>query len=343
MAAESNGLRTARRLVKGLALVLGALPMLLCLMALAGRVVESGWLRLPLALLVMLGLPALIADRLLPDDVDAARGLPSDVFALAWLGFPALFAFGLQTVSRPPPPAPLPSTSSQPAEPRRAEGAGETPAALFKRLAPAVVSVSVGLLAAGETEEMQGGGTGFLIDQNGTIVTNHHVIADAKKVRIKFMSGALFDDVDLLVEDGAADLALLRVALDKPKEGERVKVEPLPLGDSEAILVGERAISIGNPLGLEHTLTDGLISARRVYQGRQWIQTSVPVSPGNSGGPLFDMRGRVIGVTTAQIRGFMGSAQNLNLAVPVNVLKRMLRLEYPGRRKFGSGAGSSHW
>jgi S1-C subfamily serine protease len=211
-----------------------------------------------------------------------------------------------------------------------------TPSELFKKLAPAVVTVSIKAMMG------EGGGTGFLIDEEGTIVTNHHVIEMAKELSIHFMNGAIYEDVELLAEDSAQDLALLRVELAKPKEGKSPDdVEKLVLGDSDKVVVGERAIAIGNPLGLDHTLTDGIISARRVFQGRHWIQMSVPISPGNSGGPLFDMKGKVIGVTTAKVGGPFG--ENLNLAVPVNALKQMIKPSYPGRRKFGKGPGSSHW
>jgi hypothetical protein len=213
----------------------------------------------------------------------------------------------------------------------------KTPAELFKQLSPSVVTIFIkGAM------EMQGGGTGFLIDSNGTIATNHHVIAGSKAIRIKFQNGAVFEDLELLVDDPSADLALLRVDLAKPQDaGPKVDAEPVVLGDSDKVVVGERAVSIGNPLGLEHTLTDGLISSRRVYEGRAWIQMSVPVSPGNSGGPLFNMRGEVIGVTTAQIGAGFGRAQNLNLAVPVNDLKKLIRSEYPQKRKFGESSSSS--
>jgi S1-C subfamily serine protease len=213
----------------------------------------------------------------------------------------------------------------------------KSPAELFKQLSPSVVTIFIkGAM------EMQGGGTGFLIDANGTIATNHHVIAGSKQIRIKFQNGAAFEDIELLVDDSAADLALLRVDLSKPSDaGPKVEAEPVILGDSEKVVVGERAISIGNPLGLEHTLTDGLISSRRIYEGRAWIQMSVPVSPGNSGGPLFNMRGEVIGVTTAQVGAGFGRAQNLNLAVPVNELKKLIRSEYPQKRKFGESSSSS--
>jgi len=229
------------------------------------------------------------------------------------------------------PPAP---TASPPAD----AGPGDkTPAELFKMLAPSVVSITT------KAGAIEGGGTGFLIDRQGTIATNHHVIEDAQAVRVKFMSGDVFDDVELLADDKAHDLALLRVDIAQG-DGGASKVSPVDLGDSDAVVVGERAISIGNPLGLEHTLTDGLVSARRTYEGKKWIQMSVPVSPGNSGGPLFNMRGQVIGVTTAQVAaGIFGRAQNLNLAVPINVLKAMISPDYPQRRKFGAGSGSTQW
>jgi S1-C subfamily serine protease len=218
------------------------------------------------------------------------------------------------------------------APPPKPKSGEKTPADLFKDAAPSVVTIFVG----------DGGGTGFLIDKEGVIATNHHVISGATKVRIKFQNGAVFEDVELLDDASAVDLALLKVDLAAPLDGgPRVDAAPLPLGDSEAVVVGEHAVSIGNPLGLEHTLTDGLISSRRMYEGRAWIQFSAPISPGNSGGPLFNMRGEVIGITTATL-GF-GRAQNLNLAIPVNELKKLVRPAYPGRRKIGTGAGPSQW
>ena len=150
------------------------------------------------------------------------------------------------------------------------------------------------------------------------------------------MDGTVLDEVEVLVTDEVHDLALIKV---KPKT-------PLPtvwLGDSDKITVGERAVSIGNPLGLDHTLTDGLVSARRVIQGRKMIQMSVPVSPGNSGGPLFNSRGEVIGVSTAIYSGGSPLAQNLNLAMPINDLKTLIKSEYPGRHKPGASATSARW
>ena len=220
----------------------------------------------------------------------------------------------------------------------RPRGDDRTPAELFQELAPSVVTI----FRKGGGD---GSGTGFLVDGDGVLATNHHVIEGANQLRIKFMNGAIYDSVELLSDAPALDLALLRVDLAQPLEGGAPPPsKPLTLGDSDKVIVGERAISIGNPLGLEHTLTDGLVSARRLYEGRAWIQMSVPVSPGNSGGPLFDMRGAVIGITTQQVLGgAFGRAQNLNLAVPVNELKKLIQPSYPQRRKFGEGNGASQW
>ncbi|HEU5075582.1 MAG TPA: trypsin-like peptidase domain-containing protein, partial [Polyangiaceae bacterium] len=259
---------------------------------------------------------------------NAARISPSAVAPTRAPG-PAPSASSV-TETSPPPAVSTPAPAVVPKEKNAAE--------LFEELAPAVVTVSVG-----DHQHIRGGGTGFLIDRRGTIATNHHVIEGAKRVKVSFMKGTSFDEPELLTEDAAVDLALLRIDLKKPSSGVPIDVEPLVLGDSDAVAVGERALSIGNPLGLDHTLTDGLISARRVYEGRQWIQTSVPISPGNSGGPLINYKGEVIGVTTASLGSAFGLAQNLNLAVPVNILKRLLKEDYPGRRKFGDAARSAHW
>jgi S1-C subfamily serine protease len=220
----------------------------------------------------------------------------------------------------------------------KSAAAEKTPAELFKDFSPSVVTIFVHQKGGGE-----GSGTGFVVDRDGTIATNHHVIDNAGAVRVKYQGGTIFEDVELLADEPALDLALIHVNLAAPLDGgARPDAAPLALGDSDAIVVGEHAVSIGNPLGLEHTLTDGLVSSRRLYEGRAWIQFSAPVSPGNSGGPLFNMRGEVIGVTTAIITG-RGLAQNLNLAVPINELKKLFRPVYPGRRRFGDGTNPSHW
>ncbi len=220
----------------------------------------------------------------------------------------------------------------KPAEPLRpGDGKERTPAQIFAEFAPSVVTISIkGPLG-------EGGGTGFLIDGAGTIGTNHHVIDEATEIKVKLMDGTIADEVEILAENEAQDLALLRIKTPK-------QLAPVALGDSDKVTVGERAVSIGNPLGLEHTLTDGAISARRMLQGKRMIQMSTPVSPGNSGGPLFNIRGEVIGVSTGVYHGHSMLAQNLNLAMPINDLRAMIRPDYPGRRKAGQqSAKGGRW
>ena len=197
------------------------------------------------------------------------------------------------------------------------------PADLFAKWAPSVVTITTG----------SGSGTGFIIASDGTLVTNQHVVKESTSVSVKLKDGTWANDVQLLIKDEKKDLAILRIVSDSP-------VNPVTMGDSDAITVGERVISIGNPLGLEHTLTDGLISARRKVQGQKMIQMSAPVSPGNSGGPLFNMRGEVIGVTTAIIGGGFSNAQNLNIAVPINEVKALLKDDYPDAKSIGGGGPS---
>jgi hypothetical protein len=371
--------------VKGVAIVVGGLLSLVSLMALVGVLTGSGVVRLAIALVVALGVPAFVVDRALPKkDTTKVPGLATDVFALTLLGFGFIFcgpaqpltkrllvaegdrlaasgfgalarvAYGFGGV-RPEfsaengsrgaraagadggaagnvPAAPAqsgPAASAPLAAPLPNGSAEETPAELFREWAPSAVCIQVKL------DQEEGGGTGFLIDDAGTIATNNHVIAGARAVKVKLHSGTWVEDVELLTENRDADLALLRI-----KTSEALK--PVTLGDSDAIAVGERIIAIGNPLGFDYTLTDGLVSSRRIFEGRPMIQMSVPVSPGNSGGPVFNLRGQVIGVTTLQITGgFFGRAQNLNMAVPINALRGMIRPEYPQRHPFGKDSSST--
>ncbi len=385
-------------------IVVGLPAALVSVSALIGAFTENGWVRAIAALVLVIGPPLFVADRLLPgDDPTRGKGVVSDVCAVTWVlvaflvggafhgstkplltregdrltaaGWGTLaqvaYVLGGVAAAAPPPsgpdasgsgsaagsasaplgsasgsasaPAPATSDSAPPASsaPKKTDkDKGEkTPAELFKENAPSVVNILV------KARGGEGGGTGFLIDREGTIATNHHVIDGATQLRVKFLNGAVFEDVELLVDEPAADLALLRIKLDAPIDaGPKVDAAPIPLGNSDSVVVGEHAVSIGNPLGLDHTLTDGVVSSRRLYQGKAWIQFSAPISPGNSGGPLFNMKGEVIGVTTATITGspFGSIAQNINLAVPINELRKLIQPTYPGRRKFGSG-GPSHW
>ncbi len=231
-------------------------------------------------------------------------------------------------------PTPVPSDAAPVETPRAKKEERETmpPADLFKKWAPSVVTIQTGGRFGA------GSGTGFIVDAKGIVVTNHHVIRGSEAVSVKLMDGRWADEVELLAEDEKLDIAILKIT-------SRIKLNAVELGDSDAVTVGERAISIGNPLGLEHTLTDGLVSARRLKDGRKMIQVSTPVSPGNSGGPLFNAYGEVIGVTSESM-STRGYGENLGMAVAINHVKPLLKKKYKKKKKRiggGSPEGSGTW
>lgn len=165
-----------------------------------------------------------------------------------------------------------------------------------------------------------GQGTGFVIDSQGHIITNNHVVANAQTVEVTFMGGKKVR-ARLVGRDPFSDLAIIKVA---PFSGMAVA----PLGDSNELRVGQRVITIGNPFGFQHTVTSGFISAlnRDLVIGQRtmmgMIQTDAAINPGNSGGPLIDSRGNVIGINTAlvsQTGGFMG----ISVALPINRAKKV--------------------
>ena len=135
-----------------------------------------------------------------------------------------------------------------------------TPADIFKNWSPSVVTI-----AAHRSSMAMSGGTGFIINREGVIVTNHHVIENSESVSVKLLDGSWASKVELLMQDEDRDVAVLKIETN-------ATLHPVSLGDSKSIVVGERAISIGNPLGLEHTLTDGVVSARRTLKGKKMIQ-----------------------------------------------------------------------
>jgi serine protease Do len=206
---------------------------------------------------------------------------------------------------------------------------------LFREMSPAVVSIEIEKQSRGRRG--QAGGTGFIISDDGIVVTNHHVINGGESIEISLHDGTVIDEVWTLAESSRLDLALLQIGTDK-------ELVVAQLGDSDTVEVGQRVVAIGNPLGLDYTMTDGLVSARRVWRGRKMIQMSVPISPGNSGGPLFNMAGEVVGINTAGLGNAFNRAENLNLAVPVNELKNnLIESTYPQKRKFGEKSRKGSW
>lgn len=170
----------------------------------------------------------------------------------------------------------------------------------------------------------EGLGSGFLIDASGLILTNAHVVDGADVIHVRTPDG---DDIDAEVvgRDPEDDLALLRAA--------GTNSRPAVLGDSDSVDVGDWVVAIGNPLGLDHSVTAGIISAKARGiddSGLEFLQTDAAINPGNSGGPLFDLDGKVIGIATAIVSGGSGNV-GLNFAIPINTAKAVLSQLRTGR------------
>ena len=156
-------------------------------------------------------------------------------------------------------------------------------------------------------------GSGFIVDPAGFIVTNNHVIEDADEIRVIFKDEKEYD-AEIVGRDPNTDLALIKI-----KDGRNFPV--MPLGDSDALKVGQWVVAIGSPFGLEQTVTAGIVSAKGRVIGSgpydDFIQTDASINPGNSGGPLLNMRGEVVGINTAII----ATGQGIGFAIPINLAK----------------------
>ncbi len=195
---------------------------------------------------------------------------------------------------------------------------------VFEKVHPAVVNIASTVLGMNfwmEVIPRQGQGSGFIIDRRGYVLTNNHVVAKAQKLTVTMASGKKID-ATLVGRDPRTDLAVIRIP---PGDVEAVAT----LGDSDKLRPGRKAIAIGNPFGLSHTLTTGIISALhrsiRTEDGNEiedLIQTDAAINPGNSGGPLLDSNGHVIGINTA-IFSLSGGYQGIGFAIPINQAKRV--------------------
>jgi hypothetical protein len=175
---------------------------------------------------------------------------------------------------------------------------------LFKQAAPSVVLIQVF-----NSSGMQfGTGSGFIAEDNG-VVTNYHVIRGAYSATARLQDGSTNPIQGVMGCDPNRDVAVLKV--------DNLNAKPLPLADSDKIQIGDRVVAIGSPLAIQNTISDGIISGIRSGV----LQTSTPISPGSSGGPLFNRQGEVVGITVAQMIG----AQNLNFAIPINWATGYLR------------------
>jgi S1-C subfamily serine protease len=209
---------------------------------------------------------------------------------------------------------------------------GMTPHQVYVRDAPGVAFVTstivqktespFNLFGGGETQRQgQATGSGIVIDGNGTILTNYHVVENAVKVTVSFEKGKSVE-AQVVGKDPSNDLAVLRIRTDG------LTLHPLTLGDSAGAQVGDPVYAIGNPFDLERTLTTGVISAlQRQIQApngftiNNVLQTDAPINPGNSGGPLLDAAGRVIGINSQIETSSGGGSVGIGFAVPINTAK----------------------
>lgn len=193
---------------------------------------------------------------------------------------------------------------------------------LYRQVNPGVVSIHV--LKRGPMDQAaDGAGSGFILDEEGHVVTNAHVVRDADLIDV-----VLYDETIVSAEviglDDDSDLAVLEVDLPTDQR------TPLPLGDSDAVVPGQRVIAIGNPFGQQSSMTTGIVSAvGRIipsltpFSIPQAIQTDAAINPGNSGGPLLNLKGEVIGVN-AQIESTVRANSGVGFAIPVNIVKRVV-------------------
>jgi S1-C subfamily serine protease len=221
-----------------------------------------------------------------------------------------------------------------------ADGKARSVADIYRRTGAGVVFVSARVVTQTDSPfgfplEQQGlaTGSGFVLDKRGYILTNAHVVEGAKVASVRFEEGGSLVDAKVVGRDLSTDIAVLKV---NPRD---TKLQPLALGNSARVRVGDPAIAIGNPFGYDRTVTTGIISAlqRQIRAPNGFtighvIQTDAPINPGNSGGPLLNASGEVIGINsqiaTAGSRGSVG----IGFAVPINTAKKVVpQLEQNGR------------
>jgi putative serine protease PepD len=247
-----------------------------------------------------------------PPEADPPRGRRGAVLLGAGMATVLLLVAAFAAGSLLTDDKPAPRKRAQPAAPRTPIGT------IYASASPAVVSVRT----RGAT------GTGFLFDRDGTLVTNAHVVGRSRQVAVRFGPNGHSIDASVLGTDPSSDLAVLKIAVnDTPN------VDPLALADSSRVKVGDTAVAIGNPFGLDRTATAGIVSglgrhirAPNGVEIDQVIQTDAPINPGNSGGPLLDTQARVIGVNSQiATAGQTGNGNvGIGFAVPANTVREVV-------------------
>ncbi|PHR96488.1 MAG: hypothetical protein COA78_28755 [Blastopirellula sp.] len=180
---------------------------------------------------------------------------------------------------------------------------------LFRESSPAVVVITV----EGRDGKQSGIGTGFFIRSDGLVATNLHVIGQSRPIKVHLSDGKILEVESVFASDSTMDLAILKVkAKDTPA---------LTIGDSSSTTKGEPIVVIGNPRGLKHSVVSGVLSGTRTIASREMLQLAIPIEPGNSGGPVINAEGEVIGIVTMKST----VTDNLGFAVTINDLKPLLK------------------
>ena len=211
-----------------------------------------------------------------------------------------------------------------PPNPGGIAGAPASFAPLVRTAEPAVVTIVIKVKKKNKMV-MKGLGSGFIIDKAGTIITNNHVVSGGNAIEVVLANDKTVEG-KIVGTDPTTDVAVVKI---EPQDG----IDPIPLGDSDAVAVGDWVVAIGNPLGLTHTVSAGILSARgrttkdvplKPIGGGEayfdFLQTDAAINPGNSGGPLLNLKGEVIGMNTA----INAAGQGLAFAIPINMVKQLI-------------------
>jgi S1-C subfamily serine protease len=224
------------------------------------------------------------------------------------------------------------SPAAQPANTPAASTGGRSVRDIYKQEGQGVVFIQAQGVSGdssspfGLPQQGTATGSGFVVDKDGTIVTNAHVVEGADKVQVRFDENGEFIDAEVKGVDTSSDIAVLKIDPSSVSD-----LTPLPLGDSSKLQVGDSVIAIGNPFGYSKTVTTGIVSGlQREIQAPNGftipdvIQTDASINPGNSGGPLLDANGRVIGINSQIATGGGQGSVGIGFAVPVNTAKQLL-------------------
>lgn len=209
------------------------------------------------------------------------------------------------------------SAAQKPASAKSKPGSAPAEAASIEALTASALKSVVVIRHFGRDGKEDGVGAGFVISEDGLIATSLHVIGEARPITVQLADGKQHGVTEVFASDRNFDLAIIRIAAGK--------LPSLPLGDSDTLKQGAAVIALGNPLGLERSVVRGVVSARREVEGVEMIQVAIPIEPGNSGGPLLDLKGRVHGILTLK----SAMTRNLGFAMPANLLKSLLEKPNP--------------